>query len=210
MDEDIFETLRKLEESIKNPSFNYYIYYDSENGKVMHIRNYKDESDPLPMLVIRNDEFDRNSISIHSHSVIEVDGKKTLKKIVNLYKTPPVDDFIHLIPKKEIKPKVKISEKTFEFDLLIEQDNIKKEFRVRLSKELRDQASVEVGNDRKLMIFVTATNDPNILYKTLEVPMQSLVQDNYYSIKFDDYDGESSNIYSIRYFKQYLHLDIRK
>jgi hypothetical protein len=209
MDEDIFETLRKLEDSIKNQSFNYYIYYDSQTGKIIHIRNYEEIDDPFPSLAVSNEDFDHHNISIHSHSIIEVDGKKTVKKMVNPYKTPVVDDFIHMLPKKQLLPKAKIP-KTYEFDLLIEQDNVKKEFRLRLSKELRSAATNTTEADRKIVMFVTASNDPNILYKTLEVPMASIVNDNFYAIGFDDYDGTPSNIYSIRYFKKYLHLDIRK
>jgi hypothetical protein len=209
MDEDIFETLRKLEESIKNPSFDYYIHYDPQTGKIIHIRNYKDEIESLPSLIVKSDEFDQHNISIHSHSVIELDGKKTLKKLANPYKTPIVDDFIHMIPKKKVKPNFKISKVNVDYDLLIEQDNLKNEFRIRLSKQLREQAKGE-ASDRKIILFVTASNDPNILYKTLEIPMIKIVENDFYAIDFDDYDGEISNIYSIRYFKQYLHLDIRK
>jgi len=208
MDEDIFETLKRLEDSLKNQSFNYYIYYDPQNGKIMHIRNYE-ENDTLPVLVVKNDDFDQHNISMHSHSVVEIDGEKTIKKIVNPYKTPAVDEFIHRIPKEQIKPRAKVT-KSYEFDLLIEQDNAKKEFRLRLSKELRSAAAGTPEADRKIVMFVTASGDPNILYKTLEIPMSKLVNDEFSVVEFGDYDGTKSNVYSIRYFKKYLHLDFRK
>ena len=100
------------------------------------------------------------------------------------------------------------------YDLLIEQNNKDKKFRIKLAKEFRERFLSSETTRQRVSVYVTAVDDPNILYKTLKLSIGQLLTDEYYKIDFDgksDYNtfkGDDSNIFSMRYFKKYLHVDI--
>ena len=170
------------------------------------MRNYL-EIDELPYLVYPKANFE-SEIILDDYQVVDKDGKKQLVKKDKQITISKIDDSVHQIYKQLADPSVKISQINYRFDLLIEQDNTKKEFRIRLSGLIKDQYHQGLISKQHIVCYVTAENDPNILYKTLDIPLNNLLQYHYYTIPYDDYDSTPCNIFSIRYFHNYLHLVI--
>ena len=122
--------------------------------------------------------------------------------------TVDADNIVHQIPKRQSNSDIKISQANYRFDVLIEQDNINREFRIRLSGEIKDQYRQDINSKKYIICYVTAENDPNILYKKLDIPLSKLLQYHYYTIPYDDFKDLSCNIFSLRHFNNYLHLVI--
>ena len=203
-DNDALELLNQLLSTPLQPM--YYFYYDPPTGKIVHVRNYL-EVDEYPYLEYPQTNFESN-ISLNEYQVIDTDGKKQLVKKDKPIIIAKIDDNIHQIHKMLYDPDIKISQMNYRFDLLIEQDNIKKEFRIRLSGLIKDQYHQGLISKQQIACYVTAENDPNILYKRLDIPLAKLLQYHYYTIPYDDYDSIPCNIFSMRYFHNYLHLVI--
>jgi hypothetical protein len=185
----------------------FYFYYDPSNGVIKHLKPfYEDEG--LPYITVPEDQVDAD-ICLDDYRILEKDGKfQLIKEDRSIEKISKIDDNIHQIPKYLSDPDKKVSQANYQFDLLIEQDNIKKEFRIRISGIIKDQYKQSLGSKQKFLFYVTEENDPNILYKTLDISLSKLLQYHYYTIPYEDYDGTSCNIYSMRYFCNYLHLVI--
>ena len=204
-DNDALEFLKQLLAS-SEPAL-YYFYYDPIDGSIKSLRNYL-EVDEYPYLKFPYTDFE-SDISINDYQVIDIDGNKTLvKRNKSIESISKIDDKVHQITKKIADPTIKISQINYRFDVLIEQDNTKREFRIRLSGELKDQYHQESNSKKSIVLYVTAENDPNILYKTLDIPLSKLLQYHYYTIPYNDFDNFSCNIFSMKYFDNYLHLVI--
>lgn len=214
-DEEIFEFLRKQEEELlKEPM--YYVHYDSTTKNITSFRNYLEETDSFPYVKFTKKDISESleEFNIANYRIIVVNGKSTLKKYepedISISK---IDDFIYEIPK--IISDKRITAEDHPFDLLIEQNNSLKEFRIKLSKPLKEKYSLQSVGNQIIYIYVTALSDPNILYKTLKIPLNKLIKYEYYTIAFkensgmDIFEGKEANIYAIRYFENYLHVDIR-
>jgi hypothetical protein len=209
MDQDDLDALELLKQLLNpTPNIEFYFHYDTLTGRVMSIRNYFESDDTYPYIKVSQSDYDPD-ISMNDYRIIDKDGKKTLVKNLNLIDNiPKIDDTIYQIRKQLASPEVKISQRNYQFDLLIEQDNDKKEFRIRVSGEIKDQYHQVLTTNRKLVCYVTAENDPNILYRTLDIPMGHLLNYNYYTIPYGEYDGTPCNIFAFRFFQNYLHLVI--
>lgn len=185
----------------------YYFYYDPLTGNIFHMRNYF-EVDKLPHIVVPKDSVE-NDIKIDDYQILEKNGTfqlvKKEKLVNNIVK---IDDNIHQIKKLLADPNKKISQINYQFDLLIEQDTIKQEFRIRLSGAIKDQLRLDTKTNQNIICYVTEENDPNILFRSLDIPLSKLLQYHYYTIPYDDYDGIPCNIFSLKYFENYLHLVI--
>lgn len=206
-DNSVFDILKKQEEEIKNKPV-FYVHYDLETLKIINIRNYLDSNDKLPFIEMTLDNFDFAAKDFDSVNYRVNLTEKTLDKIVdNLLDLKKIDDFIYEVPKMESEVRITYADRPF--DLLIEQNNPLKEFRIKLSKLLRDKFILQDRNFQKIFVYVTATNDPNILYKTLQFTFGDLIKNEYYTIKYDDFNGSPANIYAFKYFEDYLHVDIR-
>jgi hypothetical protein len=206
MDEDI-DSLEFLKQLLSTPEMlMYYFHYDPSNGKIINLRNYL-EVDEYPYLKFPQTDFN-SEISIDDYQIIDNDGTKQLVKQKSIETISKIDDKVYQINKKLVDPNIKISQTNYYFDVLIEQDNIKKEFRIRLSGALKDQYHQDLNSKNHNVFYVTAENDPNILYKTLDVPLAKLLQYYYYTIPYDNFTEFSCNIFSMRYFNNYLHLVI--
>ena len=185
----------------------YHFHYDPITGNIMSIRNYLELNDDYPYLKFPYTDFDPD-ISINDYQVIDKDGSKKLIRKMSIETISKIDDIVHRVPKKLADPDIKISQINYHFDVLVEQDNIKKEFRIRLSGEIKDQYRQESNSKKNITCYVTAENDPNILYKTLDIPLSKLLQYHYYTIPYDNFNDISCNIFSLRFFSNYLHLVI--
>lgn len=205
-DIDALETLKKLQAILTAPE-KFYIHYNPANGKIMHFRNYLEECE-YPFLEFSKDQIDLE-MSINDWQVIEVDGTRQLKPKEKFVDTiSKVQDTIHRINKEKANLNKKISHANYQYDLLIEQDNTKKEFRIRVSGAVKEQYS-EISQTKQLIsCYVTAEDDPYILYKTLEIPLIVLLENEYYTIPYDTFDGTDCNVFAFRYFQNYLHLVI--
>lgn len=208
IDEKIFEILRKQEEELlKEKPF--YIHYNPSDGVIQGFRNYLDDTDSLPFLEFYKDELpvSLEEFKITDYKVIEKNKKLVLEKIEQIEDLPHIDNVIHQVKKMESVKGVDLN--YLPFDLLIEQNNIDKKFYIRLSKELREKYKNLKVNEKAMSAYVTAENDPNILYKTLRFTLSDLVKYNYYTLTFDDFTGNKSNIFLVKYFQNYLHVDTR-
>lgn len=206
-EDPIFEYLRQQEELIsRKPTF--YIHYDPITSLGVNLRNYMDTTDPLPYIELTENDFDFSdaSFTISNYKVI-VSEKKLEKVEEQVIPITKIADFIYEIPK--VVSEKRLTYKDRPFDLLIEQNNPLEEFRIKLSKPLREKFALQGKNSQEIHIYVTALNDPNILYKTLKFTFGDLIQHEYYTLPFEDFNGDNSNVYALKYFQEYIHVDIR-
>jgi len=204
--DDALELLRKL--LLPPPLVIFYFHYDPLDGNIKNLRPYLDGDDDLPYITATQEEIE-NDICLDDYSILERDGIFKLIKRDRLSESiSKIDDNIYQIPKSLADSVTKISQITYQFDLLIEQDNIKKEFRIRLSGMMKDQYKDSLRSKQDFTFYITEENDPNILFTTLDIPLSKLLQYHYYTIPYDEYEGTSCNIFSKKYFSTYLHLVI--
>jgi hypothetical protein len=206
IDEDALELLRKL--LLPPPLITFYFHYDPLTGMMKSLKPYLDNDDVYPYVTATQEEVE-NDICLDEYYVLEVDGIPKLIKRDRLSESiSKIDDNIYQIPKSLADPAIKISQINYQFDLLIEQDNIKKEFRIRLSGMMKDQHKDNVRSKQEFTFYVTEENDPNILFTTLDIRLDKLLQYHYYTIPYDTFDSTRCNIFSKKYFATYLHLVI--
>lgn len=206
-EDPIFEILRQQEEALKKKPI-FYVHYDPVTFLGINLRNYLDNNDPLPYIEITEKDFDSAdpSFTISNYRIIATEKKlvKIEEKIIPISK---IADFIYEIPK--VVSKERITYKDRPFDLQIEQNNTLREFRIKLSKPLKEKFILQGKNNQTMHVYVTALNDPNILYKTLKFTFGELIQHEYYTLPFDDFNGDMANVYALKYFQDYVHVDIR-
>ena len=206
-EDPIFELLRQQEEAIKKKPV-FYIHYDPITTLGVNLRNYLDSTDPLPYVEFNQDEFDFSSpsFSICNYRII-ADERKLIKIEEKVIPISKIADFIYEIPKVISKDRITYADRPF--DLLIEQNNPLSEFRIKLSKPLKEKFALQGKNNQSMHVYVTALNDPNILYKTLKFTFGELIQHEYYTLPFEDFNGDMANVYALKYFQEYVHVDIR-
>jgi len=207
---DPFEELVLLKQLLVQ-EIKYYFYYDLPSGDITSILSYVDPNEENPYIEISKDNplLNINDLNKINFQVIESDNKRTLtRRKINFDLIKKIDDIIYMMPREHIPVGTKISESEYKFDILIEQDTINREFRVRMSGYNRDQYDHKIESKNILVFFVTADNDPTILYKKLEIPVKHLINNKYFSIAYDS-DIDQCNIFSNRYFQDYIHLVIK-
>lgn len=206
---DVFELLRLREEQNKLEK-KYYVYYEPSTGEIIHFRNCL-ENDSYPYIEILESELDIPPLEFESRNyfVSQKNKKLELVKKNDAAETQfNIDNVVYQIPKVIAKARNQLKKNPY--DLLIEQNNKDRVFRLKFSSEMK-----KMYYDRenllqlKLHIYVTAEDDPNILYQILEFKMYDLITNAYYTIPFEDFNGEKCNLFSKKYFHLYLHADIR-
>lgn len=206
-EDPIFEILRQQEDALKKKPV-FYVHYDPVTFLGVNLRNYLDENDTLPYIEITEKDFDlaNPSFTISNYRIHIKDKKleKIEEKIIPISK---IADFIYEIPK--IVSKERLTYKDYPFDLQIEQNNSLREFRIKLSRALKEKFALQGKSNQIMSVYVTALNDPNILYKTLKFTFGELMQHEYYTLPFDDFNGDMANVYALKYFQDYIHVDIR-
>ena len=204
---DPLEQLKSLLSMISEET-KYYFYYDPITNDIVYMKNHL-EDDTYPHLEIsQSDIVDLTVPSMYDFFIVEINGKKQVVQKQKSIKIDTIDDIIYQISRQLADPNIKISQANYNFDLLVEQDDIKKEFRFRLSSPIKEQYDHKSLN-QIMSFYVTAENDPNILYKTLVVEINQLLTHHYYTIPYDDFEGIDCNIFSRRYFQKYLHMVIK-
>ena len=206
-EEEIFEILRKQEEQLrKKPTF--YIHYDKITHRIINFRNYLDKDDQMPHIEMTELDFNFSDPLFDIVNYMVIPSEKKLEKIVDeSFKLPVISEVIFEIPKILSDKRITYADRPF--DLLIEQNNPLQEFRIKLSKELKEKLSRQSLNTQLIFIYVTAPSDPNILYKTLKFTFGDIIQNEYYTIEYEDFKGNDVNIYAFKYFENYIHVDIR-
>lgn len=209
MSQDIFELLKQKEQESKKEK-KFYVYYEPSTGEIIHLRNYL-EQDTYPFITISESDIEESfeNFSTKDYLILEKKKKMRLIKIdkitINQFN---VDDVIYQIPKIVIEDRNQI--KNHFYDIVIEQNNKDKVFQLKLSSDVKDNFLPQ-QNLRQLIlnIYVTAENDPHILYQTLEFKLEDLLDHQFYTIKFDEFDGERCNLFAKKYFQTYLHADVK-
>lgn len=211
--DEIFRKLKEQDEQLElmrttKPVF--YAHYDRSTKRLLSFRNYLEETDINPHIVVTEDDLDvpLAEFSVDTQIIVFKDKKPKIERVLpaNVGITK-IDDFIYEIPK--IVSEKRLTYRDHRFDLMIEQNNEKEEFRIKLAKTIRQKYSLQSFNHQLMYVYVTAVNDPNILYKTLKFTFGELIQHEYHTIKFDDFKGDEVNIYAFKYFDDYLHVDVR-
>lgn len=211
--EEVFRRLKEQDEEIERlrstkPTF--YAHYDAATRKVLSFRNYLESSDTNPHVIVTEENLDVPLLDffVDNHVVVFRDKTHKIEKVEPLISgITKIDDFIYEIPKVISEKRLTYKDKSF--DLMIEQNNSEKVFKVKLAKPVRQKYSLQSYNNQLMYVYVTAVNDPNILYKTLKFTFGDLVKHEYHTLEFEDFQGEEANIYAFRYFDDYLHVDIR-
>ena len=198
---NIFDKLNDLENA--EIIFNYYVYYDPHTGSVLHIRNYE-EIDLYPHIVVLSSELPEKNRNLSDFLVLEKNGEfKLTNKKIDLIKFD-IDQDIHMIEKiKDANSPT--------FDILIKQDNQEKKFYFIMSDVLVSRLENLWKREKDIIMYVTAENDPNILYSTIRFDAFRLIKYSATVIDFDDgYDGATPcTIFTRKLFQNYKHWDMR-
>ena len=200
----IEELLRVLSEK-SNPM--YYFYYDPSTGEIIHMRNYL-EVDKLPHIEIPQSEVDSNIMfSLSDYHILEKDEKIQLVKKEKIIDVSRIYSNIKDIRRLFINPTNEISHRIYQYDILIEQDTINKEYRIRLSDEIKDHSEKYLDLNQQFIFYVTKDHDPNIVLNILYTSFQELLKCSSVTIPYSDHDETYSNIFS-SYSYDFLHLVI--
>lgn len=181
-----------------------YVYYDSENGKIEKIGG---QSDPGTLSYITVEHKSVEPILKGEKSledfVVDYDMSKqklTIKEI----KTPETEDERSLITFKQI-PK---TQKTKKVDVLLQQDIQNKKWNIDLSDKIKENLRKESVYIRSSLFFsITKKDDPNILYRTISIPIGELVK-GAVSVPFEsdeEIDKKKISVYTSKYFEIYKH-----
>lgn len=206
---DVFELLRLREEQNKLEK-KYYVYYDTSSGEIIHFRNCL-ENDSYPYIEISESDLDVPILQFESRNYFVSQKNKKLelvRKNDNAELEFNIDNVVYQIPKVEVKSRNQLKKNPY--DLLIEQNNKDRVFRLKFSPEMKKMYyDRENLLQTKLHIYVTAEDDPNILYQILEFKMYDLITHEFYTIPFEDFNEKRCNLFAKKYFHLYVHADVR-
>jgi hypothetical protein len=203
-DEEIayLEAVKRLDSLLNPPKIVYYIHYD-DDGLIKNVRNYLETHDNLPYIEMDGNSFDFKNFKIQDYAVINENNQMVLTKIEKIFdKILSIKDIVYEIPKISIYQEYEITDE----DIIIEQDSWHSEFRIRLSKKWSDTFGHLRNVNRNIVLYVTKEQDPNILYKTLNIPIYKLIGVPSLKISYDDFKDTPCSIYGTRYFEKYLHI----
>lgn len=96
-----------------------------------------------------------------------------------------------------------------EFDLVIKQNNKLKQWEFSLNPITKKfLKTAGFSTDDVVYFSVTEKYDPNILYKSLSIPVQDLISNENVNIKFEedtDFTNIETSLYTTKYFENYGH-----
>jgi hypothetical protein len=93
-----------------------------------------------------------------------------------------------------------------EYDIIITQDNLEKHWHINLNPSTLTYFKLNnfEYDDEQLYFSITAKHDPNILYRSLSIPIKQLGEIQV--IPFDDsIETNDVSIYTAKYFSSYAH-----
>lgn len=195
-DIDPFERLKQLETQTYDKR---YFYYDPIDGSVVKIHNSMVD-EPYPFVEMSVEELPNNLASLNLTDFIIIDEnnkKKATTKKIALTRINGSIPTVYVSSLDEIE--------IDKVNLLIEQDNLNKKFRLSLTDESKKHYW---RNDTVLnfMFFVTLESDPSILYTTFVVSLADLLEKDHVIVPFGKYNGSRSNIYTVKFFHSYIHV----
>jgi hypothetical protein len=192
---DPFERLKILESQTYNKR---YFYYDPASGTVLKIHNHVAD-EPYPFVEMSIEELPDNfsSLNLDDFSVTKSGGKIDI--VTKKIEATKIDGSI---PTLYVSSKNVLDRKA---DLLIEQDNLIKQFVLSLSEDAKDYYRRN-GSSLSFIFFVTLENDPSILYTSFMAPFSELLDKESVIVPFGTYDGSRANLYTVRFFNTYLHV----
>lgn len=205
---DLESLLKKLK--VDNSSTGSYVYYTKSTGKIHKISSSNKPDGDYKTILISADEVKplltgerRTEEFIISYDFIL--KKIALKEISfdHAYKT--ADSMCYRLP---VLNNTKISNKN-KYDIIIEQNICHKHWSILISPKTKSfLEDTGVNLQQTLYFSITSKYDPNILYRSLEFSMLSLLQPTQSTVPFI-YESEGNiegvSIYTARYFNSYIH-----
>lgn len=206
------KVLKDYEEKISTTNNNVFVFYDSESGDLKGISNQSNELS-FPYISLNVDEI--NSI---------IDGTRPIYEYKVVF-SPDDKDFIliHFNDEEEVLHSIndiiyqypfKIdTSKPLELDPTVDitviQDYEDTCWKFYINSNLANSlAKKKLYFDNVHELYITALNDPNILYKTMRLPLKDLITNFHYILPFDDIDYNELNIsiYSRKLFSKYQYI----
>ena len=200
--------LKKLK--VDNSNIGSYVYYTKSTGKIHKISSsnkpdgdYKtiliaaEEVKPLLTGQRRTEEFIISYDFILKKIILKEISSDRSYKTVDLmcYQLPVLND-------KQVPDKNK-------YDIIIEQNICRKHWSISISPNTKSfLEDTGVNLQQKLYFSITSKYDPNILYRSLEFSILSLLQPTQVALPFvHESEGsiEGVSIYTAKYFNSYIH-----
>lgn len=194
------------------PNYTRYVFYDSNTGAIRRITPDL-EDDINPYVEVHFDEVKNIINGIESwkdYKVIFSPDEKTfvLVKLEVVQETlETANDIIYQVP-CTVDTSVPLVFDTTN-DLTIVQDFTDVCWRVLINWKLAETLKGKnLYFDTVFEFYVTSYNDPNVLLKTLRVPIKNLVENSYYIFPFDrlELDNTPISIYTRKQFYKYQYI----
>jgi hypothetical protein len=203
------QVLKDYEQKISTVSSEIFVFYESYDGTIKGISNQIEELD-LPYISLSIDDVNKT-----------IDGTRPIYEYKVVF-SPDEKEFILIHIEEDVEFLSSVNEVIYQYPMIIDTS-------VPLDFDLtNDITVVQDFNDtcwkfyingtlayslrnRNLHfediieIYVTALNDPNILYKTLRIPLKTFVENYFYVLPFDhiDYSKDKISLYSRKVFSKY-------
>jgi hypothetical protein len=206
------EELNSYNEKIKQVDEVRYVFYNPETGAITGISNSANEQ-TLPSVTVMFDQV---------RSLLEGDDVVQNYKIVF---SPDAKDYVFIRLDEQEEVLESIHDVIFQFsfnvdtsnpliydstnDITVIQDYADTCWKVyingTLARSLRER---KLYFDQIYEFYITDFNDPNILYKTLRVPMNELINNYYCILPFDQIDEDEVrvSVYARKIFEKYQYI----
>ena len=206
------EELNSYNEKIKQVDEVRYVFYNPETGAITGISNSANEQ-TLPSVTVMFDQV---------RSLLEGDDVVQNYKIVF---SPDAKDYVFIRLDEQEEVLESIHDVIFQFsfnvdtsnpliydstnDITVIQDYEDTCWKVyingTLARSLRER---KLYFDQIYEFYITDFNDPNILYKTLRVPMNELINNYYCILPFDQIDEDEVrvSVYARKIFEKYQYI----
>lgn len=188
-----------------------YVYYDPDNGLIKYITGSLVYD--LPYVTVQYDQV---------KGIIE--GTEHLENYKIIF-SPDDKDFVFIKKDDEEEIFQTIDEIIFQLpslidtsypleydpfnDITIVQDYVDTCWKIYINGSLANTLKLKhLYFDKEFHFYITAYNDPNILHKTMVIPIKDLVENFYYIIPFDslDYNETKISIFTRKIFTKYQYI----
>jgi hypothetical protein len=206
------EDLKTYQREISKTNDVRYVFYDPESGIVKSIAfSYENQTDPyvtVPFLQVA-DILDGKEFYYNFKVVFSPDEKDfvLIKKEEEQEILESIHDVIFQIP-FSIDTTYPLIYDSMN-DLTFVQDYADTCWKIYINGKLADSLREKrLYFDKYYSIYVTARNDPNLLYKTIEIPFKELVENYYYILPFDkiDTDEVPVSLFCKKMFTKYQYI----
>lgn len=209
---DIDEETLKQQEQKTIVNNDQYVFYDSITGDLKGISNSSSELN-LPYIILNIEELNQiinGTNPLHEYKVIFSPNEKEFV-LIHVDEEEEglrsISDVIYQYPFRVITGIPLEFDKNN--DITVIQDYSDTCWKFYINEELaRNLGNKKLYFDNTHELYVTALNDPNILYKTLKIPLKILITEYYYILPFDDIDYKETkiSIYSRKLFNKYQYI----